>query len=169
MRKIFSVAAVLFSVIFLTAHYSSAEETNPEKLMNGAGLCLHSGQFDKAIKLYEKALTRAENPKVRSSALLGLSSSYLEKGLEVYSNNKDRSYYQKSIEYADECLKIFPDQWQALGNIGTVYMNMCEHGKAAAYYKRALACADKKSKFYGQLKAQNDMNNAELAEHGEKD
>lgn len=156
-NKLMIGAVVLCSMILSSCGSSFAEESDPAKLSDAAQVCLHAGNFDKAIELFEKALAKAQDPKLKAKIFLGLCSSYLEKGIEPFISRHDDSFYKKSLQYANEYLKIVPNQWQAIGNIGTVYMNMGDYEKADAYYKEAIKYADRKSVFYKQLLDQHDM------------
>lgn len=166
MKDNFAAITLLSSfLIMLSPAYAIAAQDDAAKLNNAAIVYRHMGKFDKSIESYNKALSEAADKKLKAEILLGLSSSYLEKGIAPFSKNKDDSFYKKSIEYANECLKIMPDQWQALGNIGTIYMNMCDHEKADFYFKKSVKNADKNSRFYNQLLEQNRMNLAEMKGH----
>lgn len=161
------IGAVVICSVILSSSGSSFAEEDPAKLSDAAQSYSHAGSFDKAIELFEKALAKAQDPKLKAEIFLGLSSSYLEKGIEPFISRRDDSFYKKSLQYADECLKIAPNQWQAIGNIGTVYMNMGDYEKADAYYKEAIKYADRKSVFYKRLLDQHDMILKEI-EHAKK-
>jgi len=166
-NKSLAILFALFSLMLLSAGYLYAAESEDVELKNAATTCLHSGKFDEAIKLYEKALAKAQDPALKAGILLGLSSCYLEKGIEPFSSKKDSSFYKKSMQYANECLKIVPNQWQALGNVGTIYMNMGDYEKADSCYREAMKYVDKGSVFYKRLLEQHKMILTEI-EHNKK-
>jgi tetratricopeptide (TPR) repeat protein len=110
-----------------------------------------TGDFDKAIEFFEQALTKDPDFNLKVALLFTLSSAYLEKGITTYTLNKDDGFYQKSLEYANKCLELKPNDWKALGNIGTVYMNLSNLEKADFYFTEAEKYADKNSPEYQQL------------------
>lgn len=109
------------------------------------------GDFDKAIEFFEQALTKNPDFNLKVAILDTLSSAYLEKGIASYVFNKDDSFYQKSLEYANKVLELKPNNWNTLGNIGTVYMNMNNLEKADFYFNEAEKYADKNEPHYQQL------------------
>ncbi|MEW5897360.1 MAG: tetratricopeptide repeat protein [Nanoarchaeota archaeon] len=124
----------------------SVEEFSEAELLSKSGeFKFYAGSFDEAIDKYEKALEKANNADFKAEILLQLSAAYLEIGIKQYISQKDDSYYQKSIEYANKCLDIHPENGQALANIGTVYMNMNYKEKAVHYFKQAEKYVDKNS------------------------
>jgi len=153
MKKYF-VIAVMMAVMAIALIGSTYAEESAAELNKAAVTSLRAGQLDKAIELFDKALKSAADPKDKTSALLGLSSSYLEKGIEPFAKSRNAAFYEKSLTYAMECLKVSPNQWQALGNIATVFMNTDDLEKADYYYKEAEKYADINSPFYDQMISQ---------------
>lgn len=113
-----------------------------------------SGQYDAAIEAANQALAKNPDPQLKASLFVNLSSDYLEKGIAPYQSAKDTAFYEKSIAYARECLKIKPEAWQAIGNIATVYQNTGDLAKADEYYSIAEKFADQGSPYYKQMMAQ---------------
>ena len=122
-----------------------------EQLDMLAGKYFSSGQFDKAIEYYEKALDKTNDTDLEIKILTMISSSYLEKGITKYVTNKDDRDYRKAIDYAEQALKIKQNYWAALGNIAVVYMNMDQLEKADFYYSEAEKYIEKNSPEYQQL------------------
>ena len=120
-------------------------------LSNTAYRYFSERQFDKAIELYEEALAKAQDNNLKAMIYLGLSSSYLEKGIAPYLKEKNDSFYKKSLEYADQCLILAPKEWKALGNKGTVYMNTGDYKQADFFYSEAEKYVDQNSPYYKQL------------------
>lgn len=107
--------------------------------------------FDKAIALCEAVLKNTDNKQLIALINYDLSANYLEKGIEPYLNNKDDTFYRLSIECAKKTLEVFPDYWQALANIGSVYLNMGDYKQAVHYYSEAKKYLDSNSPNYASL------------------
>jgi tetratricopeptide (TPR) repeat protein len=107
--------------------------------------------FGKAIELGEAALKKTDNKELLGAIHYSLSSNYLEKGIDLYNKNKDDSYYLLSIEHAKKALEVYPDSWQAWGNIGTVYFNMRDWKQAVYYITEAEKYLDKNNPSYASI------------------
>lgn len=108
MRKIFFVLFIS-SAVLVYAPVFCAEELTVEKLSDAGVKHFYSQEFDKAIECYEKALAKALDDKEKARLFFNLSSAYLEKGISVYWEKKDDSFYKKSLEYSRKCLDIIPN------------------------------------------------------------
>lgn len=128
----------------------STEPTAAEMQNEGAGY-FSRGEYDKAIEIYEAALSKPMSDATRADILFNLSSAYLEKGVKPYVLNGDDSSYRKAIGYAEECLKVDPVYWKALANLGVIAMNMNELEKADRYYTEAERMVDPASSYVSQL------------------
>ena len=126
-------------------------ETNIDDILKKVNYYYATHDFDKAIELCEAALKRTDDKISIAKIEFSLSSNYLEKGIEAYRNNKDDSFYKLSIQYAKKCLEIFPGNWQALANIGSVYLNMGDYKQSAFYFSEAKKYVDKNSPNYEAL------------------
>ena len=107
--------------------------------------------FDKAIELDELALKKTNDRHLLAAIHFSLSSNYLEKGIEAYQRNKDDSFYQRSIQFAKKYLEVDPNGWQALGNIGTVYLNMGAWEQAVLYLSEAEKHLDQNNPSYAAI------------------
>ena len=156
MIRLFFVLFILVTT-FVSSPLLYAEELSAKELTDTGVKYFNSGEFDKAIEYYEKALAKATDNNLKADLFFNLSSAYLEKGIVAYWENKDNSYYIKSIEYAKKCLDIIPYYWKALANVATVYMNMNELEKADFYYTEAEKYLDVNSPYCKQLFDQHSM------------
>ena len=127
------------------------EDLSTEELNDIGSRFFYTGEFDKALEFYEKALAKTTDIDLKANILFNFSSIYLEKGNILNSEEKDYSFYHKSIEYAKRCLDIKPYHWKALSTIATVYMNMGSLEKADLYYTEAGRYVDESSPYYRQL------------------
>ncbi|MFH0839241.1 MAG: hypothetical protein V1893_03545 [Candidatus Omnitrophota bacterium] len=126
-------------------------ESNVENILKKVDYYYASRDFDKAIELCELALKRTNDRNLIAMINFSLSSNYLEKGIEAYRRNKDDSFYKLSIQCAKKCLEVFPNTWQALGNIGSAYLNMEDYKQSAFYFSEAEKYLDKNSPIYAEI------------------
>jgi tetratricopeptide (TPR) repeat protein len=110
-----------------------------------------SHEWDKAIELGKIALTKTSDREAIGNINFSLSSNYLEKGIEPYIKNRDDSFYKLSIEYARKALEVFPESWQILGNLGSVYLNMRDWKQAAYYFSEAEKYMEKNNSSYAAI------------------
>ncbi|MEA1936503.1 MAG: tetratricopeptide repeat protein [Patescibacteria group bacterium] len=116
------------------------DDQNPGYLNDYALILRILGEYDKAIKYYEKALevylkTTGENHP-------NTANTYNNLGI-VYDSKSD---YDKAIEYYKKALEIYlktigenhPDIANTYNNLGIVYRSKGEYDKAIEYYKKAL-------------------------------
>jgi len=96
-----------------------------------------SHEFDEAIALCEAVLKTTDDKNVIAIINFSLSSNYLEKGIKAYMVDKDDTFFKLSIQYAKKNLEVYPDNWQALGNIGSAYFNMKDCKQAIYYFSEA--------------------------------
>lgn len=113
--------------------------------------------WDKAIELCELALKKTDDRNFIANINFSLSSHYLQKGNEAYQNNKDDSFYKLSIQYAKKCLESIPNSWQALANIGSVYLNTGDYKQAIFYFSEAEKYLDKNDPNYVALEIHRNM------------
>jgi len=109
-------------------------------------------EYDKAIELCEAALKKTTDKNLIGAINYSLSSNYLERGIDAFNNNNDDSFYKLSIESAKKSLEVYPESWQAWGNIGTVYFNMKDWKQAIYYLKEAEKYIDKNNPSYASIK-----------------
>lgn len=126
-------------------------ESDIQDIMKKLEYYYSTRDFDKAIELGEAALKKTTDRNLLGEINYSLSSNYLEKGIDAYSKNKDDSFYKLSIQFAKKALEVFPDSWQALGNIGTVYFNMKDWQQAIYYLTQAEKYIDKSDPSYASL------------------
>jgi tetratricopeptide (TPR) repeat protein len=108
-------------------------------------------EFDKAIELAESTLKNTSDRVIIARLYFSLSSNYLEKGIDPYLKNKDVTFYNKSLDAAKKSLEVFPDNWQILGNIGAVYLNMGDWKQAVSYYTEAQKHLDSNDPHYKEI------------------
>jgi len=96
-----------------------------------------SRNFDEAITLCEAVLKATDDKNVIAIINYTLSANYLEKGIKAHTVDKDDTFYKLSIQYAKKSLEVYPDNWRALGNIGSVYFNMKDYKQAIYYFSEA--------------------------------
>lgn len=126
-------------------------ESSVEDILKKANYYYSIHDFDKAIELCESALKKTDDRYLIAAINFSLSSNYLEKGIEAYKRNKDDSFYQLSIQSAKKCLEVTLDNWQALGNIGGVYLNMRDWDQAIFYFSEAEKYLDKNDPNYASI------------------
>jgi tetratricopeptide (TPR) repeat protein len=107
--------------------------------------------WDKAIELCKLALEKTNDEYLIAKINFALSSNYLQKGNEAYGKNKDDSFYKLSIQFAKRSLEVIPDSWQALGNLGSVYLNMGDYKQAIFYDSEAEKYLDKNNPNYAAI------------------
>ena len=129
-------------------------ESTVEDMLKKANYYYAMHDFDKAIELCEAALKKTDDKSLIAMINFSLSSNYLEKGIDAYASNKDDSFYQLSIQSAKKCLKVYPDSWQALGNVATVYLNMSDWKQAIFYFSEAEKYLDKNDPSYAAIDLQ---------------
>lgn len=132
-------------------------ESTLEDILKKVNYCYSTRDFDKAIELCELALKKTNDKNAIAIINFSLSSNYLEKGIEAYGKNKDDSYYKLSIEFANKNLEVFPYNWQALGNLGAVYLNMGDYKQATFYFSQAEKYLDKNDPNYASIEYQRNL------------
>jgi len=133
-------------------NYVIAKET-----ISLGGSYYDSGRFDKAIRTFQKALSRTEDRHLKAVVFFDLSSCYLAKGFKPYSSSDDKSCYLMAIKYARKCLTMESRYWKAMANIATAYLNMNDLDAAEYYYSKAEKFTDRTSEEYWQLRYQHNM------------
>ena len=126
-------------------------ESSVEDIFKKVNYYYANQNFDKAIELLEMALKKTSDRELVAKINFGLSSNYLEKGIEAYKVNKDESFYKLSIQFAKKSLEVIPDNWQALANLGSVYLNMGDYKQAVFYFLEAEKYLDKNNPNYAAL------------------
>ncbi len=106
--------------------------------LNNLGLVYADwGEYDKAVKYYEQALSLARQCRDRrgeANALNNLANVYKDWG----KYNEAVSYYENSLTIKRD-LKDRRGEGQTLNNLGLVYWGWGEYDKAVKYYEQALA------------------------------
>lgn len=110
--------------------------------------------FDKAIELCELALKKTNDQRLLTEIYYSLSSNYLEKGINAHMKNKDDSFYELSLRFSRKVLEVLPNSWQALANIGSVYLNTRNWGEAVRYYSEAEKYLDKRDPNYAIIETE---------------
>ena len=126
-------------------------ESSVEDILKKVEYYYANQNFDKAIELLEIALQKTSDRELVAKINFSLSSNYLEKGTESYRLNKDESFYKLSIQFAKKSLEVIPDNWQALANMGSIYLNMGDYKQAASYFLEAEKYVDKNDPNYAAL------------------
>ena len=132
-------------------------ESTVEELLKKTNYYYSIHNFDQAIELCELALKKTSDKNLIAEINFSLSSNYLEKGIEAYKRNKDDSFYKLSIQSAKKCLEVISDSWQALGNIGAVYMNMRDWKQAIYYFSEAEKYMNKNDPNYASMEFQRNL------------
>lgn len=132
-------------------------ESTVEEILRKTNYYYSVHNFDKAIELCELALKKTNDKNLIAAIDFSLSSNYLEKGIEAYSRNKDDSFYKLSIQFARKCLETMPGNWQALGNIGAVCMNMRDWKQAIYYFSQAEKYMDKNDPNYASMEFERNL------------
>ncbi|MDD4909239.1 MAG: hypothetical protein PHR44_00970 [Candidatus Omnitrophica bacterium] len=127
------------------------EEATIEDILKKVNYYYANRDFDKAIELAEAAVKATDDPDIIAMLSFSLSSNYLEKGIEPYKQNKDDTFYKLSIEYAKKVLEQMSYNWQALGNIGSAYLNMGDYAQAASYFAQAEKYLDETDPNYASI------------------
>ena len=127
------------------------EQATLEDILKKINYYYTSRNFDEAITLCEAALKATDDKHIIAIINFSLSSNYLEKGIKAYSMNNDDSFYKLSIQCAKKNLEVFPDNWQALGNLGSVYLNMGDYEQAVYYFSEAKRYLDNTNPSYSAL------------------
>jgi tetratricopeptide (TPR) repeat protein len=101
----------------------------------------HQGDYEKAIRYYEKSLEIKQ--KTLSANHPSLATSYNNIGLVYYhmgGYSKALSFYEKDFDICQKTLPAnHPDLATSYNNIGSVYDNMGEYSKALSFYEKSLA------------------------------
>jgi tetratricopeptide (TPR) repeat protein len=103
------------------------------------------------------ALKKTTDRELIAKINYSLSSNYFEKGIEIYNRDKDDSFYKLSIQYAKKCLEVIPNCWQALFNIGGVYLNMRDWKQAIFYLSEAEKYLDKNNPNYAAVEVERNL------------
>ncbi len=127
------------------------EESSLEDILKKLDYYYANHNFDKAIVLCEAVLKNTDNKQLIAIINYSLSSNYLEKGIDAYLTDNNDSFYKLSIQYAKRVLEVFPNNWQALGNIGTVYLNMGNYKQAFYYFSEAKKYLDSTDPNYASM------------------
>ena len=149
------------TVEILNSEYTKPPDTNDnveidtastvENILKKTDYYYATRNFDKAIELCWLALTKTNDKLLIAKINFSLSSNYLEKGIEPYIKNKDDSFYKLSIESAKKCLEVMSDNWQALANLGSVYLNMRDWKQSVFYFSQAQKYLDKNDPVYAEI------------------
>lgn len=127
------------------------DKASVEDILQKANYYYAKHDFDQAINLLKEALTKTNEKTLIARINFSLSSNYLEKGIQPYQTSKDSTFYNLSIECAKKSLEVFPNSWQTLGNIATVYLNMGDYKQASDYFSQAEKYLDKNDPNYASL------------------
>lgn len=133
------------------------DASSAEDILKSVNFNYSLHNFDKAIELCKLALSRTSDVTLIARINFSLSLNYLEKGIEAFKVKNDYSYYKLSIEHAKKCLEVIPDNWQALVNIGTVYLNTREWDKAISYFDQALKYMDGSEPDYASIEFERNL------------
>ncbi len=126
-------------------------------LIKAGDSAFEAGEFDKAIESYEQALTGITDDSLKADVYHALSSVYLEKGVIAYYKDKDDTFYNKAMEYANMCLAIKPQSWRALANKGVIYMNTGNYVQSDEMFAEAEKHVEPDSPYFKQLMDQHAM------------
>jgi len=107
--------------------------------------------YQLAIDMYEAALSKDSLSDLKAEIHFSLSSACLEEASTLTSRERDPSIYKKAIESAENCLKLKPAHWLAMGNIAIAYTNLGDLEKAEEYYRLAEKNGDQAHPSYRQL------------------
>ena len=153
------VAAILCSLLILTAGNGLAIEEvrrgipgwGPRTVEhfglhkdNDNGLrYIAEGKFEKAVRLYQKALGDFDKKLVKDDAfhvelLLNYSTALYEAGKDNYFNYKNDTYFQKALTALEECLQLQPHNWRAMEVRGKIDVKMSKWKEAQADYEQAM-------------------------------
>ena len=123
--------------VFCETESPISEAQSAEELAHKASEYFSAEKWDEAIRLNEEALSKEPSEKLKAGILLQLSSCFLKKGMTLYDVTKDDRLYQKSLEYAEQCLSVHPQEWRAFENMAIVNGKMRKLEQADFYYKKA--------------------------------
>ena len=132
-------------------------ESSGEDILRKMNYYYSTHDFESAIALGEATIKKTHDSNLIAAIHFSLSSNYLEKGISAYEKNNDDSFYSLSIQHAKKYLETDPQSWQALGNIGVVYMNMSDWKQAISYFLEAEKYMDKTSPNYESMALQRNL------------
>lgn len=133
---------------------ANAKKTTAEDILRDALREYAKHDFDTAIELCESALKKTEDRTLIGQINYALSSSYLEKGIPEYKQTGKDTFFNLAIEHAQKVLEVFPESWQALANLGSVFFNMKDWERAIPYLLEAQRFLDETDPNYQALELQ---------------
>ena len=133
MRKILVWSAVFIMIVavVLTSARSWAISKAQKLVEEGAGQ-MQEKHYDQAIAIFQKAL-QEEPQSATTYNLLGMAYRF------KYNQVRSQDLKNKEIAAFKKAVKIDPNYWVALINLGATYYYMGEKDKAAPLFKKALS------------------------------
>ena len=133
MRKILVWSAVFIMIVavVLTSARSWAISQAQKLVEEGAGQ-MQKKHYDQAIAIFQKAL-QEEPQSATIYNLLGMAYRF------KYNQVRSQDLKNKEIAAFKKAVKIDPNYWVALINLGATYYYMGEKDKAAPLFKKALS------------------------------
>ena len=112
--------------------------------------------YRKAIHLFEIVIERQKfkrlsDPDFEADLFYNLSFAYLQAGADNFINYGDKSFLKKSLEYAEACLGVKPQYWQAYENMANVYIKLRDFDQADIYFLEAEKYLDPQSPEYKKI------------------
>ncbi|MBI4550277.1 MAG: tetratricopeptide repeat protein [Candidatus Omnitrophica bacterium] len=126
MKKAVGIALLL---CFLATPLWSAKTL--DELFNEAAVFLQDGKYDEAVAKYLEAI-ELDPKSVLAYNLLGMAFRFR------YALTRNEQDKKDEIAAFEEAIKIDPDYWVSLINLGATYHYLGNDGKAAPYFKKAL-------------------------------